>query len=308
MNTHAHRYLVTGGAGFIGSHLVDSLIARGDEAVIIDNLSTGKRENINSAAEFICGDIRSYDLLSLGRFDGIFHLAALARIFPSIVDPVSTDSVNMQGSVRIFDFARKINAKIVFSSSSSVYGTQKVLPTSEDAEPDIRSPYSLQKITCEKYLDLFYRLYGLPYAIVRYFNVFGERQLMEGPSATVIGIFLRQHKLCQPLTIIGDGERRRDFTYVGDIVDGTLKAMDYNTPTLLCNIGRGVSYSINEIADMISQDHPRHHLPMRPGEYHETCADNRRARELLHWEPQINVKDWIRATLNHNNNSFDLAS
>lgn len=297
MSNRTKRYLVTGGAGFIGSHLVDALIERGYDIVVLDNLATGSMENVNSGAIFVSGDIRTYDFSSLGEFDGIFHLAALARIYPSIVDPVTTDSVNVHGTLRVFDFARKIKAKVVFSSSSSIYGTQEVLPSKEDATPDIRSPYSLQKMICEKYLDLFHGLYNLQYAALRYFNVYGERQLMSGGSATVIGIFLRQYSNGEPFTIIGDGKRRRDFTYVRDTVEGTIKAMEHSLPALICNIGRGMSYSIEEIAGMISQAHPIRYLPMRPGEYHETRADTRRARELLHWEPTMCIQDWIQAHL-----------
>ncbi len=289
------RYLVTGGAGFIGSHLTDFLVEQGHEVIVLDNFSTGKEENLNSQAHTIRGDIQSYDFSSLGIFDGIFHLASLARIYPSIVDPVLADAVNIHGSVRIFDYARRTGAKVVFASSSSIYGTQEVLPAREDVNPDIRSPYSLQKLTCEKYLHLFYRLYDLRFAVLRFFNVYGKRQLDRGGYATIIGIFLRQYAAGEPFTIIGDGKRRRDFTYVKDTVIATVNAMNCTSPSLVCNIGTGMSYSIEEVADLVSPDHPREYLPLRAGEYHETRADNARAREILGWQPSVSLPDWLKS-------------
>jgi len=287
------RYLVTGGAGFIGSNVVDRLVQRGDSVVIIDNLSTGKRSQINPAATFIEGDIRYHDFSAIGSFDGIFHLAALSRIYPSIVDPIESSSVNIQGSVRVFDYARAISTKVVFASSSSVYGVKKTFPTREDSFPDIQSPYSLQKLTCDYYLDLFHRLYGLRYAIVRYFNAYGERQLSAGAYATVIGIFLHQYEHNQPFTIIGDGSERRDFTYVQDAVSATILAMDHNAATGMYNIGTGISHSVCEVAGMIDPVHPKIYLPPRPGSYPETRADNGLARHVLGWAPTMTLAKWI---------------
>ncbi|MBI4244699.1 MAG: NAD-dependent epimerase/dehydratase family protein [Planctomycetes bacterium] len=291
------RYLVTGGAGFIGSNLVDALVQRGDSVVVLDNLATGKRSQVNPAATFVEGDIRLYDFPSLGSFDGIFHLAALSRIYPSILNPVESSSVNIQGSVRVFEYARSISAKVVFASSSSVYGRKKTFPTREDSFPDIQSPYSLQKLTCDYYLDLFYRLYGLRYAIVRYFNAYGERQLSSGPYATVVGIFLNQFLHNQPFTIIGDGLAKRDFTYVQDVVLATISAIEHDAESGMYNIGTGVNHSVCEVADMIDPGHPKIYLPQRPGGYPETRADNGLARRVLGWSPTMQLSEWLQAQI-----------
>lgn len=288
------RYLVTGGAGFIGSHLVDALIVQGHAVTVIDNLSHSTKEHVHERAHFIKGDIRDYPFETLGIFDGIFHLASISRIQPSIVDPITSDAVNIHGTVRILTYAKTIRAKVVFASSSSIYGNQKKFPASETAPSDILSPYSLQKLTCDAYLDLFQKLYGLRYAIVRYFNVYGERQIATGEFATIIGIFLHQYRNGLPFTIVGDGSQRRDFTYVADAVDATMRAMDHSSQALLCNIGTGRNYSILEIAELISLSHPKIFLSVRPGEYDKTCADITNARELLAWEPRVVLAEWIK--------------
>ena len=257
------KALVTGGAGFIGSNLVDRLIKDGHEVYVLDNFSTGKKENVNEKAVIIQADIETVDFATMGSFDVVFHLAALARIQPSIADPVLFHRTNVLGSLRLFKAAVDWNARVVFSSSSSIYGDADILPVGELEDSAPASPYALQKLICEQYLKLFADLYGLQAIALRYFNVYGERQITAGAYAAVVGIFMAQHAAGVPFTIVGDGEQRRDFTYVGDVVEGNVKAAtvparDTGRPNFeVVNIGTGNNTSMNELAAAISQEHPR---------------------------------------------------
>lgn len=288
------KILVTGGAGFIGSHVVDALIKDNHEVWIVDNLSRGSVNNLNSQAKFIKADIENFDFDSLPKIDIIFHLAALARIQPSIIDPLPSTLVNVFGSVRVFDYARRVGAKVVFSGSSSVYGLKETeIDAIAETKPTTpQSPYALDKLTCEAYLDLFSRLYGLKYVILRYFNVYGERQILEGAYATVIGIFLSQLKNNQPFTIVGDGNQRRDFTHVSDVVRANLLAAFGGVEGGVFNIGTGTSWSINQVAGLINKDHPVEFIPERPGEAREVLANNSKALQLG-WKPTIKLNEWI---------------
>lgn len=343
--------LVTGGAGFIGSHIVDRLIEHGYNVVVLDDLSTGSFDNLpagdllkekkivhypvmcgcvpfvescqdiayphnclcggiktkEAQVEFIHGDIATFDFDTLGKIDVIFNLAYRARIQPSIIDPVEAHRTNALGALRVFNFARKNDIPVVHSSSSSIYGLEEELEDSidETAGIHIKSPYALQKWTNEHYLELFAKLYGLKSIALRYFNVYGERQLVSGPYSTVIGIFLDQYEKGKPFTIVGDGEQRRDFTYVKDVVDANIKAMNFliapnnNLPDFdVFNIGTETNYSINELADLIDPDHPSETLEERPGEARETLANNSKACRELGWKPKTNLKDWIASQVN----------
>jgi UDP-glucose 4-epimerase len=281
------KCLVTGGAGFVGSHVVDALIEAGHEVTVLDNLSTGKQENLNSEIEFIHGDIcdpNIYDFI--GDVDCVFHLAALARIQPSIENPVAANEVNLVGTLRVLDFCRSQNAKLVFSGSSSIYGGSNEA-MDEDAEKSPKSPYALQKSMCEQYIDLYRELYGLKATILRYFNVYGERQILDGAYAAVVGIFLDQKATGKTLTITNDGEQRRDFTYCKDVAQANLKAVDWEGTF---NIGTGKNYSMNELADFIGGE--KDYIGERKGEARFTLADNTKARNAG-WQPTMDIKDWI---------------
>lgn len=284
------RCLVSGGAGFIGSHTVDLLIEQGHEVVILDNLSTGKIENVNPKALFIPQDIRNFDL---GSFvpEYIIHTAALARIQPSIDDPRESNDVNVQGTLNLLQFAKKVGAKFIFSSSSSIYGD--TLPTKETSILDPKNPYALQKLTCEKYIKLYRDLHGLDYVMFRYFNVFGERQILDGAYAAVVGIFLQQRAEGKKLTITGDGKKRRDFTYVKDVARANV--MGLRLKRGVYNVGTGKNNSILELAQAIGE---YEHIAERPGETFATQADNSKL-VAEGWKPTTSIMEWI----NEQNNS-----
>ena len=297
------RCLVTGGLGFIGSNLVDRLIRDGHEVTVIDNLSTGKRENLNPAASFVQASIEDYHFDQLEQQDVVFHLAALARIQPSIADPVAFHRANVLGSLRVFKAAVDWGARVVFSSSSSIYGDAEHLPVGELEEPNPASPYALQKLICEQYLKLFADLYGLQAIALRWMNILLTLLMAAGAYAAVVGIFMAQHAAGVPFTIVGDGEQRRDFTYVGDVVEGNVKAAtvparDTGRPNFeVVNIGTGNNTSMNELAAAISQEHPREYLAERKGEARETRASIGKAVAMLEWHPTVAIEDWIKKTM-----------
>lgn len=291
------KYIVTGGAGFIGSHLTDALINQGHQVVVVDNLSTGKKENLNPKAEFHQKDIRNLDdirPLFIGA-DGVFHCAALPRIQTSIKDPLPAHHSNTTGTLHVLIAAKEAGVKrVVYSGSSSVYGKQKDLPFCEDMAPNPLNPYAVQKLIGEMYCRNFSELYGLPTVILRYFNVYGPREILEGAYATVIGIFRNQLKHGQPMSIVADGDKKtRDFTHVRDVVRANILAME--SPKVgkaeIINIGTGKNYTIKELADMFGG--PIQIIPPRPGETAITLADNRKAKELLGWESVVDLKDGV---------------
>lgn len=277
------KCLVTGGLGFIGSHVVDQLIEAGHEVTILDNLSTGKMENLNAKADLIRNDIRDFDLKGFEP-DYIFHLASLARIQPSIEDPRETHDVNVNGTLNLLEYARKSGAKFIYSSTSSIYYGARTPNQIGDEQPP-SSPYSAQKLISEMYIKLYAKIYGLEYVILRYFNVYGERQLTEGKYATAVGIFLESKRLGRPHKIFG-GDQRRDFTYVKDVAEANLKAMNWAFG--IYNIGTGKNYSIKEVAEMIGG--PMEFLAPRAGEGAETLADT---SGNFDWQATKELKDWL---------------
>lgn len=294
------KYIVTGGAGFIGSNLVHRLLDDGHSVIVIDDLSTGKIDRIacyldNPNFCFFEKDVSSIaDHVQFENIDGIFHLAARARIQPSIEDPVKYDFANIHGTVSMLDLARKLGCKIVFSSSSSVYGDQESMPLKESMQKNPLNPYAFQKSVGEDYCKLFESLYGLKYAALRYFNVYGEGQLVDGPYCTAIGIFLSQHKNGEPFTIVGDGLQRRDFTYVKDVVEANILAMEKGSG--IYNIGNGKNRSVKEIALAIDQGAICKQI-FRKAEVKETLADNTKAREELGWIPKGDAIEWIKTQI-----------
>jgi UDP-glucose 4-epimerase len=292
------KYVVTGGAGFIGSNLVDSLVNEGHEVSVIDNLSTGKEDNVNSKAKlFICDISHKESITTITKVmkgaDTVFHLAALARVQPSIQNPHEFNKVNVNGTLNILTAAKEAGVRrVVYSASSSAYGDAKIFPTPENHPTDPLSPYGLQKLIGEQYCRVFYHCYGLETVSLRYFNVFGERQSLDGAYKLVMGVFVDQRLKGKPLTITGDGEQRRDFTYVGDVVKANILA----SSSLLVgkgesiNIGNGDNRSVNQIADLIGG--PKEYIEKRL-EPQKTLADNRKAKELLDWQPTTTVEEWI---------------
>lgn len=289
------KCLVTGGAGFIGSNLADELINRGEEVIIIDNLSAGKKENINPKAEFHRVDVRDLDKIKplFKGVDYVFHLAALASIQFSIDNPAESHDVNLNGTIKVLISAREAKVKrVIYSASSSAYGLQDKLPWQENMAPKVLSPYSVQKYVGELYCRSFNLIYGLETVSLRYFNVYGKRQRLEGAYAPVMGIFIKQRLAGEPMTIYGDGEQRRDFTSVVDVVRANILAMKSKKigKGEVINIGRGKSYSVNELAKMVGG--PVKILPPRI-EVRNSLADNSLAKELLGWEPVVNLPEWI---------------
>lgn len=284
------RYLITGGAGFIGSHLVEAL--KDQDVTVLDNFSTGKKTNLDG----FTGRIIEADVVDVkldDKYDVIFHLAALARIQPSIKEPIKAHKSNVLGTLNMLQHAKEMGAKLIYSSSSSVYGGKNEPPFREDMPVNPNSPYALQKYTGEEYTRLFHELYGVETVALRYFNVYGERQLTEGAYATVIGIFLLQKSKGLCFTINGTGEQRRDFTYVKDVVRANLDAV--NVPSGVYNVGTGINYSVNELAKLIGADRPTFTLPAPQGEYPVTLADMTRFEKTFGWKPESRLESWIKS-------------
>jgi UDP-glucose 4-epimerase len=295
--------LVTGGAGFIGSNLVDQLIKEGHKVRILDNLSNGKIENIEDAVKktgsFLPKDIRDPNLDDMFQgVDVVFHLAALARVQPSIENPLEFDDVNVRGTLNLLEHCRRNGVKrFIFSSSSSVYGEppERVqlghigLREHDALKP--MSPYGLQKLIGEQYCKLYSKIHGMETLCLRYFNVYGERQSTEGAYKLVMGIFAEQKRNGEPLTIVGDGEQRRDFTYVGDVVEANIMgaAADFDGHYVF-NVGNGNNRSVNEIAAMFGGETVN--IPARI-EPKATLADTSRIQSALGWESTMNVEDWL---------------
>ena len=287
--------LVTGGCGFIGSHLVEALLQRGCSVRVIDNFATGKPEQLHPSAQLIKADIRQGASLAdaFKSVSCVFHVAALPRVPLSIENPLDTHMVNVVGTLNVLLAARNAGVRrVVYSSSSSVYGDQAQLPLQEEMKPNPLNPYALQKLAAEQYTRLFHRLYGIETLGLRYFNVFGPRMASEGAYVTVISAFLRARRLGQPLAIHGDGEQTRDFTHVHDVVRANLLAMDAPIADgRAINIGQGRSVSVNWIAGKVGG--PTVHLPARVGDARHTLADYSRAREILGWHPQVTTEEGL---------------
>jgi UDP-glucose 4-epimerase len=287
--------LVTGGAGFVGVNLIKRLLKDGHEVVSVDNYSTGKRENHQDGCTYYDYDLSSPHTLGIyvdhgsypawrdNEYDVIFHIAALARIQPSLKNPYKSIFNNFVSSLNIFEYARKNNTKIVYAGSSTFHHGL------------YSSPYAWSKFSGEELCKLYSSVYDLSTAICRFYNVYGPHQLEEGDYSTVIGIFEKQYREGKPLTITADGEQRRDFTYIDDIVDGLVKCSEHNFKAEFFELGRGVNYSINEIANMFGEDYPREYIPARKGEYDVTLADYSKAKLKLGWEPDGDINQYIKS-------------
>ena len=296
------KTLVTGGAGFIGSAIVDRLLELGHSVIVIDNESTDCHEHFywNDKSENYKYDICDYDKIE-PLFDGVdcvFHLAAEARIQPAIHNPTLTAKTNVYGTCNVLQAAKTHGVKrFVYSSTSASYGLKNESPVTEDMPTDCLNAYSITKCAGEEFCKMFHEMYGMETVIFRYFNVYGERQPVRGQYAPVIGLFIRQHEDEEPMTVVGDGLQRRDFTNVNDVVEANIKAATTDNRKAfgeIINIGTGVNYNIIELAEMIGGENASYiHIPPRLAEVKISKANIDKARELLNWSPNIQLIDWL---------------
>lgn len=292
----AEKAVVTGGAGFIGSHIVDALVEKGFDTHVVDNYAGGKREDrINPKATYHEVDIRDYEKLApiVAGASYVFHEAALPRVQFSIENPELTFSVNAGGTVSVLRAAKEGGVKrVVYAASSSAYGDQERLPLTEDMSAMPKSPYGLQKYIGELSCKVWSEVYGLPTVSLRYFNVYGPKFDPEGAYALVIGKFLKQRLDGQPLTITGDGTQTRDFTHITDIVRANLLAAE--SPNVgkgeVMNIGAGRNVSVNDLAALIGGEAIHVEARLEP---HDTRADTTKAKELIGWEPTVSLEEGI---------------
>jgi len=300
------KALVTGGAGFIGSHLVDRLLADSHEVIAIDNLANGRRQNLSSAMEnprftFVEADVADFDAVRPA-FDGVdwvFHLAALADIVPSIERPTDYFRANVVGTECVLEAARAAQVKrFIYAASSSCYGIPDRTPTPETAEIRPEYPYALTKNLGEQLVQHWGKVYGLPYISLRFFNVYGPRARTSGTYGAVFGVFLAQKLKGRPLTIVGDGTQTRDFTYVADVAAAIVRAAEReDVRDRILNVGSGGTYSVNRLVELLGGE--KTYIPKRPGEPDCTFADTALIREVLGWEPQISFEDGVKKMLNH---------
>ena len=297
------KSLVTGGAGFIGSNLVETLLGIGHTVVCVDNESSDAHDKPywNKNTINICGDIRDYNLMSssMRDVDYVFHLAAEARIQPAIENPVNAVSVNDLGTATVLQCARENQVKkFMFSSTSAAYGRNKS-PNVETQSPDPLNPYSVTKLNGENLCKMYTELFGLPTVIFRYFNVYGPRQPVRGQYAPVLGIFKRQKDAGEPLTIVGDGNQRRDFVHVEDVARANIIAAladpGQDAYGEVYNIGTGKNFSVNEIAEMFM--HEKTYIAPRPGEARVSLANNQKMRNTFGWTPTHDLDNWVSQQL-----------
>ena len=301
------RVLVTGGAGFIGSHLVDALVARGDDVRVLDDLSNGKTENLNSAAELVEGDIvdRATVDAAMDGVEVVFHEAALGSVKRSVENPLATDRVNVHGTLTVLDAARGASVRrLISASSSSVYGGVAPLPSNEAHPPSPKSPYAVSKLTGEVYCRVYADLMGLETVCLRYFNVYGLRQRVDSPYAAAIPLFIDALRNGTRPVVFGDGKQSRDFTYVADVVAANLLALD--APSERCsgrvfNIGGGGRYSLLDLLDTLAKimgvEVEALHEAARPGDVRDSQADVSAAREALGYDPKYTLEQGLREML-----------
>jgi len=312
----AKLYLVTGGAGFIGSHLVEELVKQGQRVRVIDNLSTGKKENIKpflEKIEFIEGDIRDLEIVreAMDEVDYVLHQAAVPSVPRSVKDPLTSNSVNVEGTLNILIAARDAGVKrVVYASSSSVYGDTPVLPKHEDMKQEPRSPYAVSKLAGELYCQASYHVYGLETVALRYFNVFGPWQDPQSQYAAVVPKFITALLHGKPPMIFGDGEQSRDFTYIENVVAANLLAAKApNVAGEAFNIACGERITINELARMLAEfigvtTEPEH-TPARSGDVLHSLADISKAKRLLGYEGKVGVHEGLKQTVEWYKNHCD---
>ena len=301
------RVVVTGGAGFIGSNLVRALLERGDEVRVLDNFSTGNRANLDGLeVEIVEGELRSYERVhnAVRKADVVYHLGALGSVPRSVQDPLTSSAVNVEGTLNVLLAARDEGVRrVVFSSSTSVYGSSRQLPTPEEEPCDPISPYGVAKLAAERYCISFSRVYeSFETVVLRYFNVFGPRQSPFSQYAAAVPLFIRAIAAGEQVTVNGDGEQSRDFTYVDNVVDATLRAGE--TPGVsgeIFNVAAGAPATVNAVADTIGailgKPVDKVHLPPRPGDIRDSWADLSKAQRLLGYAPAVDLEEGLRRTI-----------
>lgn len=295
--------LVTGGAGFIGSHLVERLLGLGHSVVVVDNCSTGRMLSLAHvkdcpALRIELADVNDGETIAplFRRVDWVFHLAALADIVPSIQMPMHYHRSNVDGTAVVLECSRAAGVKrFVYAASSSCYGIPDQYPTPEAAEFRPRYPYALTKLIGEQYVMHWARVYGLPSVALRLFNVYGPRSRTSGTYGAVFGVFLAQKLAGRPFTIVGDGSQTRDFTFVTDVADAFIAAAESGIVGESMNVGSGNTYSVLRLVELLGGD--KVHIPKRPGEPDCTFADTRKIERTLGWRPRVSFEKGVRAML-----------
>jgi len=300
------KVLVTGGCGFIGSHITEILLEQGHEVTILDNLSTGRLLNLtnfkdNPKLRFVQCDIAEYDQIEehfIG-IDKVFHIAALADIVPSIEMPYDYHRSNVIGTFNVLEASRKANIKrFIYAASSSCYGIPDAYPTKETAEIRPQYPYALTKYLGEEYVKHWHQIYGLKATSMRFFNVYGPRSRTSGTYGAVFGVFLAQKLNNKAYTVVGDGKQTRDFTFVTDIAKACISASNSNDAIgQVLNVGSGNTYSINRLVELLGGD--IEYIPKRPGEPDCTFADTTKISEILDWKPEVNFEEGVKIMLDH---------
>ena len=291
------RVIVIGGAGFIGSHLVDGLLVKDNDITVLDNFSTGRPQNLDHVKEKIL--LVDCDITKPGQWqdlfkniDYVFHLAALADIVPSIENPDNYYQSNVNATFNVLEACRKHDIKkIIYSASSSCYGIPDEYPTSETAEIRPQYPYALTKYLGEQLVLHWCQVYNLPAVSLRFFNVYGPRSRTSGTYGAVFGVFLAQKLAGKPFTVVGDGTQTRDFTFVSDVVEAIIAAAECDVSGEIINIGSDNTYSVNRLVELLGGDVV--HIPKRPGEPDCTWADISKAKQLLHWQPKVNLEEGV---------------
>ncbi|OIO59878.1 MAG: NAD-dependent dehydratase [Verrucomicrobia bacterium CG_4_10_14_3_um_filter_43_23] len=297
--------LVTGGSGFIGSHLCDLLVAEGHNVVVLDDLSTGNPINLNEAAKteqliFIQGGINEVERYAneIGHIDWIFHIAGRADLIPSIENPVDYFDVNTRGTLCMLEYAKRIGVKrFVYTASSTCYGIPDKYPTPETAACNVEHPYGLTKYLGEQLVIHWANVYQLPALSLRLFNVYGPRSRTSGVYGAVFGVFLKQKLEGKPYTVVGDGEQTRDFTYVGDVAKAFLAAAQSDKVGEIYNIGSGHTYSINKLVDLLGGE--KTYIPRRPGEPNCTFADITKIQKEIGWKPAVTLEEGVQKMLDN---------
>jgi len=301
------KYAVTGGAGFIGSHVVEELVKNNEEVIVIDNLSTGKLENLKQSInkiKFVRGSITDLDLLNeqFRGVDYIIHLAALPSVPRSIKNPLLSNNYNLDGTLNVFEIAKTLNIKVVYASSSSVYGDSEKLPKEESMSSKPLSFYAVQKHTGEEYAKLYSKIYGCEFVGLRFFNVFGPRQDPDSEYSAVIPKFIKLVKEGKPLTIYGDGSTSRDFTYVKNVVKGILAACDTKgiggeVFNIACNDRITLNQLAEDIQSILGIDAVIKHAEHRVGDIKHSQADISKAKRILGYVPEYTFKQGLEATV-----------
>lgn len=298
------KCLVTGGCGFIGSHLSERLLKAGHEVTILDNLSTGRLTNIESFKDdsrlnFVQADITNPEGIKpyFSGIERVFHLAALADIVPSIERPSDYHNANVVGTFNVLEACREHHVdRVLYAASSSCYGIPDNYPTSEVAEIRPQYPYALTKYLGEEYAMHWHKIYKMKTTSLRFFNVYGPRSRTSGTYGAVFGVFLAQKLNDKPFTVVGDGKQKRDFTYVTDVADACISALDSNNSIgEIMNVGSGATQSINKLVELLGGEVI--HIPKRPGEPDCTFADTTRITEILGWKPKVGFEDGVRKML-----------